>query len=432
MIPPDLTRFALPGGEAQAIHAELLALLGAERLQLAACLGLPDPFHLLPWLEQAGDIRLPARPGLPLTVDAAEAALVEAGPLAGLSSLFAGCVPPRLPGPMVRAVPVSDARYSFLCWPRPSAPALPRIGRVERWTAAEFGEEPVATIRCLEPIPGGLAIGSDYGLTIWRDGPGGGRFTPFPWPAGCRREARRVEAMAFEPGVGGAPGALWIGTMQNLLRWEVRSGEISFGRHGADQEGGWDDLLSLLAQPGAEGRPGRLLIGYRTRLAGGRGPADVLSIAADPAGVVFAGTRGGEIHVIDGGGSIRSFVTRRQDGSFKGYPVRHLAFAAGQLHVAAGGAWHRFDGCRWSTTAPEPTAFYTDHRGRLWAIVEGRVCCLDGGRLAPLLLPVLRPWSICVTGDADGGGQDVLWVGAKEALYRVGVGGEGERGTTMR
>lgn len=415
MIPPDLTRFALPGGAAQEIRAELLALLGAERLQLAASLGLPDPFHLLPWLEQAGGARLPARPGLPLTVDAAEAALVAAGPLAGLSSLFSGAAPPRLPGPDVRAVPVDDARYGFLRWPPVGAPILPRIGEVRRWTAAEIGDEPVATIRCLEPIPGGLAIGSDYGLTIWREG---GQFTPFPWPAGCRREARRVEAMAFEQGAfDGGAGALWIGTMQNLLRWAPGSGEISVGRHGADLEGGWDDLLSLLAQPGAAGRPGRLLAGYRTRLAGGVGPADTLSMAADPAGVVFAGTRGGEIHVVDGGGPIRGFVTRKYDGSFKGHPVRHLAFAGGQLHAAAGGAWHRFDGCRWTVTAPEPTALYTDHRGRLWAIVEGRVCCFDGDRLAPLPLPVTRPWSLCVTVAADG--TEALWVGAHEGLCRA-------------
>ena len=424
-----VTRFALPGGSGAEVLAWLEGRLGPQREVLVACaasLGMPDPFHLLPWLAANPAAAVRSADGEALTPGAAEAALIAAGPLADLAALYRG----QLPGAEVRSVPVDDGRYGFLRWEVPPEPAPVRVGRVERWSAAEIGEEPVATLRCLEQIPGGVAIGSDYGLTIWR----GGRFHPFPWPAGCRREARRVEAMAYCPdGSGG--GALWIGTMQNLLRWDLslEAPQISVWRHGEDREGGWDDLLSMLpvqtGPSGAGGGSGRPVIGYRTRLEGGMGPADALCLARDPAGVVFAGTRGGEIRVVDGGagggGPILRLVARKYDGTFKGHPIRHLAFAGGALHVAGGGAWRRFDGCQWEVRAPEPTALHTDEVGRLWAIVEGRVGVWAGGAWAPLPIPVERPWALCAAwGEAGGLGAarpGALWVGAKEGLYRAEV-----------
>ncbi len=393
------SRFARPAGTPAAIVAALDAAgLGLARARVAARLGNPDPFAVraaLGALALVGDtIPLPEAEGAPVTPEVADAALVAAAvalgrPEPALTGLFAG----RPPGPAVRAVPVDDARFTALRFPRGEPPPPALIGATESWSVAELGDVAVATVRCIVEVPGGVALGSDYGLTIWKNG----RFTPFPWPAGCRREARRVEAMALDR------GALWVATSQALVRWDFR-GEPTIRKHGADEEEGWDELRCLLAGPNG------LLRGYRTRFDGGDAPPDVFALVEVPGGAVYAGTGAGELHVVDACGPLRSFASGPHQ------PVRHLAFADGALHVAAGGRHHRFDGASWSSTAPEPTAFSVDRRGRLWSLLDGKVTVAtrEGTKVVPA--PVERPWSLCAAGDR-------LWIGGRERVAALTIRG---------
>ena len=345
-------------------------------------------------LAAGDDTPAPPAAGRELTADRADAALVAAAvaagrPLAGLWGLFAG----RPPGPAVRAVAVDDARFGFLRFGRTEPPPAPAWGRPERWSTAQLGDEPAATVRCVVEVPGGVALGSDYGLTLWRRG----RFEPFPWPAGARREARRVEAMAMHQ------GALWIATSQCLVSWDFR-GEPTLRKHGADDEQGWDELRCLLSTPGG------LLRGLRTGLVGVEGAPplrEVFALAATPGGVVYAGTGSGQLHVVGGGAPIATLGGPHR-------PVRHLAFADGLLHVAAGDQHHVFDGCTWSRSAPEPTAFAVDARGRLWLVAEGGVYAWTRGGPVRLDLAVERPWALAATADR-------LWIGGREAVWSVPI-----------
>jgi hypothetical protein len=400
------TRFAVPSGRASEVLAALdSAGLGLARARVAERLGRPDPFALRAALAEAPpDTAITGCKGLPLTADAADAALVAAGADPGLAGIFAG----RRPGPLVRAVPVDDGGHPWLRW-APEDPPPPRIGPMDGWSTADIGDEAVATVRCCIALPGGVvALGSDYGLTLALPGEQV-RFLPFPWPAGARREARRVEAIAVHA------GELVVATSQALFRCPLadlappgrgappRTPRVTSRRHGADDSDGYDDLNALLSVGE------RLYLGYRTRFEGGSGPRDVLSLASDPHGVVYAGTRSGEVHVVDGGGPIRVFADH------KGRPVRHLAFAAGALWVAALGALHRFDGCRWTTLQPEPVALATDDLGRLWALAEGGLWWLDGDALVPVDVPLERPWSLAAS-------RGALWIGGRERVWRLTTG----------
>lgn len=388
------TRFSVPAGPAGDVRAALdEAALGLARARVAARLGNPDPFHVRAALLGAADAKVGGAVGEALTADAADAVLLAAdvarggAPEPALAGLFAG----RLPGPKARAVPVDDPARTWLRWPaRPTRPA--QVRDVKGWSTREIGDEAVATVRCVAPIPGGVALGSDYGLTIGRKD----TFTSFPWPLGSRREARRVEAMAVHQ------GALHVATSQTLYVWDF-AGKVSSRRHGPDREDGYDDLNALLSADG------RRYAGYRTRFEGGAGPADTIALAAAPGGVIFAGTRDGEVHVVDGGGPIRTFADS------KPRPVRHLAFAEGALWVAALGALHRFDGASWSSQGPEPTALTVDAEGRLWAIAEGRLHVLAEGRLRAVDVPLERPWALAAVPGA-------LWIGGRERVWRVGLG----------
>lgn len=375
------THFAIPTGKAADILAHVdRQAWGLARARLAAACGLPDPFHIRAALCAAPDAHVIGTEGAPLTADAMDALLLSAG-----GADCAGLVVGRRLGPRVRALSPPPAA---LRWPTTTAPP-PKVGDFQRWTMAELGENPVSTVRCCVAIPGGVALGSDYGLLLWRDG----RFAPFPWPAGARRENRRVEAMVVHD------EHLYVATSQSLFCWDFGA-EVTNRKHGRDDEDGWDDLNAL------ESAGGRLLIGWRTRFEGGDGPPDVISMAADPAGVVYAGTRDGRLFVIDGGGPIRVF------GDHKGRPIRHLAFAQGALWVAAHGALHRFDGHTWTTAAPEPTAFAVDAADRLWALAEGKLHVLQAGQLTPIPLPIDRPWSLAAT-------PDTLWIGGREWVGRL-------------
>ncbi len=266
------------------------------------------------------------------------------------------------------------------------------VSTIESWSTAEIGDAAVATVRCVVAIPGGVALGSDYGLTLWRDG----AFVPFPWPAGSRREARRVEAMAVHD------GALHVGTSATAYRWNF-SNAPTFRKHGQDEEGGWDELFCMLSFGGT------LYAGWRTKLEGASGPADVISLCAGN-GVVYAGTRAGGLYAVHNG--VAEEVRRFEKG--KGRPVRHLAWAGGCLWVAAADALHRWDGSTWESRGGEPTAFTTDASGKLWSLGEGKLWREEAGWLRPVPTSVVRPWSLAATADA-------LWIGGKERVWRVRV-----------
>lgn len=379
------TRFAVPAGTAAEVLAALEAHgLGVARARVAARLGNPDPFALRAALAEAPGAEVRAHAGEPMDPDRLEAALVAAGPDPGLAGLFAF----HRPGPRVRAVPTDGGVHPWLRWrAEPPPPYVP--GPAQRWTTAELGDESIATVRCFCAVRGGLALGSDYGLTLWQRG----SFRPFPWPRGARREARRVEAMA-------ATGRLLsIATQQALVTWDFE-GEPKVRKHAPDQEEGWDEAAAMHASGD------RLLIGWRTHLEGGQGPADVIAFAADPEGVVYAGTRAGELHVVDGGGPVRQFVVG------KGRPVRHLAFALGRLWVAAGGELHCFDGASWAREPGEPGALGVDERGRLWAVRDGRVALREGEGWRDVATPVARPWALGFAGGS-------VWVGGVGEVARL-------------
>lgn len=392
---PVETRFAVPSGPAAAVRRQLEdAGLGAGRARVAAQLGFPDPFHLLPLLAEAGEGPVVGAAGERLDTDAATAALVAAAGARGgeADEALRGIFAFRPPGPRTRAL--GGALPAALRW-RGTDPPPPRLGPLSTWTLDQIGDEAVATVRCVGRWRGGVALGSDYGLVLAEHE----RFAGFPWPRGARREARRVEALAE------GDGTLHVATSQALYTWDGR-GEPKSRRHGADQEEGFDDLLALLH------RDGRLYAAYRTRFEGGEGPPDVISLVADPSGVVYAGTRNGELHVIDGGGPLRSF---REPGGGKPRPVRHLAWADGALFVAAAGALHRFDGVGWETLpGSEPGGLGVDEEGRLWVIREGQLWLWWLGELVPVPARLERPWAL-------GAAPGALWIGGVGRVWRLAL-----------
>ncbi len=440
MTPPS--HFAIPSGTARSVLAELdTAGMGLARARLAARLGDPDPFHVRRWLTTLHpDASVAGHAGRPVTPGALDAALVrahlaamqlhdqgaeEGGPSSatppppGLAGLFAWSPP----GPEVRSVPVpvtgtdgtgapADAgRLAWLRWPDAELPPAPdlRDARVDVWTTDALGDTPVATVRCILPLgtDDDVALGSDYGLTLVR----GGAFRPFPWPAGARREGRRVEAMAVHA------GRLHVATSVARASWDLRgNGTVAVQRHPADAEEGFDELQALLAVEG------RLVEGWRTRTVGAAGPRDVLSLATTPGGVVYAGTRQGGIHVLDLSGFAATWPSEpvRVFADHKPRPIRHLAHAGGALWVAALGALHRFDGASWSTVAgaSEPTALAVDAQGRLWALAEGALHVVTGtgtrARMRRVALPLERPWSLGAT-------REALWIGGRERVWRVAL-----------
>lgn len=385
--------------------------LGAARARVAAKLGNPDPFSVRTWLSQqvlaqrvgaqqvlAQHVQAGLNPvlgqtkGSPLTPDAADAVLVSAAlstgadaRISGLVGLFAG----RPPGPLVRSVPVDDAGADWLRFPKADAPPAHRWGKLESWSTEQIGDAAMATIRCAVAIPGGIALGSDYGLTLWR----GGKFEPFPWPAGARREARRVEAMAVHQ------NELYVATSQCMVVWNFRS-EPVIRKFRADNEGGWDEVRALLSTGD------QLYVAWRTGLEGGAGPAECFAIV-EANGVIYVGTGNGELHTVNGG-QLRKLTEGGR------HAIRHLAFADGVLHAAGGGKHHRFDGASWTSSAPEPTAFAVDRWGRLWMLAEGKV--FGYGRTGPVAVnaAVERPWCL-----AAAAGR--LWIGGKEQVWSLGI-----------
>ncbi|MCP4808149.1 MAG: hypothetical protein GY913_31165 [Proteobacteria bacterium] len=266
----------------------------------------------------------------------------------------------------------------------------PRV--LGRWTAEELGLPAPATIRCMLRLSNGdLALGSDYGMVLWRDG----HMLPFPFPIGARREMRRVEALAEHDGV------LHVATMKGRFTWPFR-GEAAGKGLPLDGRGGFDDIRSLHA------RPDGLLVGWRTHLEGGKGPGDCLCFADFDGGVV-AGTMDGRFVQVDGD-EIRRF---ERDG--KGRPIRYMAAAFGHVWLAAVEAHHRWDGGRWSSSEVEPYALHTDDAGRLWMLARGGLWVSEDGSWPRRLDVALdRPWAL---GSVPG----ELWVGRRGGLVRLGV-----------
>jgi len=239
---------------------------------------------------------------------------------------------------------------------------------VTSWPAVALGLPANATLRCLLPLPDALAIGADRGLVLRR----GDRFLPFPWPQGARAHSR-VEAMALHEGV------LHVATTRARFRWAL-SGPVTGSGMPLDKAGVYDEVRAMHS-----GR--RLLVGWRTHLEGASGPPGCCAFA-EAVGTTWAGTLDGRLTEIDGE------EIRRFDG-----PVRHLAGDPATLWVAAGGALHRFDGERWTSTPGEPYALCL-HRGALISLRDGRLW--RNGEPDPTELG--RPWSLASTDEG-------LWVG---------------------
>lgn len=394
------TRFAIPGGAPRDVLRQLdETALGLHRARIAARLGNPDPFHVRVALVEAISAGPPSReiapvPGEPLDAPAADASLVRAAVAsAEPPELVAGLFAWEPPAAPVRAVPIDDARFRSLRFRDPDPGDAP-AGPVRRWTTEEIGLPGGAVVRCVAGIPGGVALGSDAGLVVAR----GERFEPMPWPEGARAAARGVAALAWHG------GALHAAATRATYRWDLR-GRVEVDAHPGDDEGGWDEVAAMLAAETG------LLAAWRTRMAGGEGPADALSLAEVPGGVVFAGTRAGGVHVVGG----RSGEAVRDLAAAGAKPARHLAYGAGRLWVAAGGKLHAFDGASWSATAGEATALASDAAGRPWMVRGGVVHRWGGGGFVPLAESFERPWSI-------GAGGGATWIGGVGWVARVGVG----------
>lgn len=270
-------------------------------------------------------------------------------------------------------------------------PGPPRLLPRARWTTTELGLPAHATVRCLQPLPtGDLAVGTDYDMLLWR----AGRFLPFPFPQGARRESRSVDSMAVVDGV------LHVATQRSRFTWPLRGPAQGRG-HPQDGLGGFDDLRAVYAAPWG------LLEGWRTHLAGAEGPGECMSFATDPEGRVYAGTLTGQLWLLNGG-LVRSFEAQGRPR-----PVRYLAWAHGALWAAAAGALHRWDGGAWTSHGAEPYALHTDATGVLWALAEGGVWASRAGEWPQrVALNELRPWTLASTAED-------LWVGAKGALVQA-------------
>lgn len=262
---------------------------------------------------------------------------------------------------------------------------------LQSWSSEQLGQPPHATFRALLPIPGGVALGSDYGLVLWRDG----AFSPFPFPKGARREMRAVTDLALHD------GSLWVATERGHFEWPF-SGIAAGKGFPQDGTGGFDDLRALHAAPG------RLLMAWRTHLDGGDGPPEGMSFCTAWQDRVFMGTRDGRLHHIDAG-PIRTF-----EHAGKGRPVRHLAYACGHVWAAAAAALWRWDGTTWDATPGEPVAMAVDARDRLWTLGQGRLWCSPFGDWPePVAVPLQRPWQLTAV-------DDTLWVGRRGGVTLLG------------
>jgi hypothetical protein len=276
----------------------------------------------------------------------------------------------------------------------PPAPPASELEVLGRWPAAALGLPEHATFRCLLPLPGGgMALGSDYGMALWR----GGAFEPFPFPEGARRESRRVESMAVYGGV------LYLASAKNWYTWPFE-GEAAGRGLPRDEHGVVDDLRCFHVSGG------RLITAWRTRMEGADGPPDAICFTESPAGT-WAGTIDGGLYRLDPEGA--TLVRRFSDADGKPWPVRYLAWTRGGLWVAAGRALHRLEGDTWTSREGEPYALLAAADDRLWTLRAGALWVDDGRWTRRVEAGLTRPWSL----GQDAGGA--LWIGELGRVSRV-------------
>ncbi len=274
------------------------------------------------------------------------------------------------------------------------------LGCLGRWTAEELGLPRPATVRCLLSLSSGeLALGSDYGMVLLRQG----HFLPFPFPAGARREMRRVESLAEHEGV------LHVATARGSFAWPFQ-GEAAGRGLPRDGQDGFDDLRALHAAPWG------LLRGWRTHLEGAEGPPECIAFAS-LGSRVFAGTLDGRVVELFYRGPSLELGRFEREG--RGRPVRYLAGQHEQLWAACDGQHLRWDGATWRRDeraggAVEPYG-YAVEPGRLWALARGGLWLSDGGWLEPVVVDLIRPWALVVHGGD-------LFVGCKGGLVRLRAG----------
>jgi hypothetical protein len=259
------------------------------------------------------------------------------------------------------------------------------------FSAASLGQPEHARFRCLLPLGGkDIALGTDYGLVLYRQG----RFEDFPFPAGARRESRCIESMALHE------GQLYVATTRNWYVWDFE-GEASGRGFPTDAHGEFDEIRTFFSTPGG------LLKAWRSHLEGAEGPADCLCFARSPL-AIYAGCRDGALHRL-GEGEIHRFKT-------EGYaaPIRHLAYSDGSLWVGAAGALHRLREGAWQSREEEPFALSVDPQGQLWSAhpsglrrSQGDWPTDAGGEFQ-----IERPWSLAHT-------EGSTWVGTLGGVYSL-------------
>ena len=396
--------WSLPAAPDAAAWREALAASGLTvgRARVARMLDDPDPFPIRAIAfeaEPAAPVTLTDPGGHTLSPAALDHALASQALATGRSDIVRTLLAGRAVPPSIRAALLASETQApldaTLRWPTAPSPGHPLLDAPIRVPTQDLGQPDVATIRALLALPDGrLAAGTDYGLALFD----GTAWQPFPYPRGARREGRSVDAMAVHEGV------LHVATPKTRYAWTLDAPQTAVHPLPRDDDGGHDDVRSMLAS-----RTG-LLMGWRLHLAGAEGLPETLSLTLDPAGHPWGGTRDGRVYVVG-----HPSTWRRFSAAGKPRPVRYMASAGGCLYVAAAGALHRFDGATWSSRDGESVFLTSDEAGRLWSIRDGRVCVGAGGAWPePLALPVERPWCLAFA-------YESLWVGSVGGLLRVPI-----------
>ena len=265
---------------------------------------------------------------------------------------------------------------------------MPLLTERREFAAEELGLPAHSVFRCPVALPDGrVAIGSDYGLILMQ----GDRATPFPFPAGARRECKDIQSMAF------SGGELHVVSAKNAYRWDTQSA-VRSRSFPLDGLGGFEELRCVFAAP--EG----LIEAWRTRLVYEQTTqqADDILCFASNGKEVFFGTRSGRVGILGG----------EDLAQFDGEPVRHLAWAHDRLWIAGDGALQSYSDSLNRHGSPEPFGLSTDQHGRLWALdARGLSVSVQGGSPERLPERLVQPWDLgCTPGH--------LWVGRRGGLVR--------------
>ena len=301
-----------------------------------------------------------------------------------------------------------------------ATPAGVRRARVPAASPEAFGvlgagPAPVASARTAPAGAGALWVGSVHGLVRW--------------------DGAAAEAVALADG---SPlsnavlalevdraGAVWVGTRSGLFVHDpgrARFDHLDPAAHGAAAP----VMAVATAADGAlwVGTLGGGLLrrgpGGRVEARGGEGlDARVWALRADGAGGLWVGTDGGLCRRAPSGTTCLRGSLARGDGRAFVYVLE--GDGAGGLW-AAGSTLARLDadGRLLRTVALDgvgtPTALHRDARGRLWVGVEKRgLWRLDGGALRRVPLGGLGATSVWAVHEADG----ALWLGTSDGLARL-------------